>query len=244
MSSSSPVCGYPGRCGRILPRPSGSVVRPIALTLPGQGDGNAGASLADQLAYLLAAIDASQHPVLVGHSAASTLVWMAASHRPARVRGVIMIGGFPAAGGEAYADFFPVHEGVMPFPGWEAFEHADVADSDEHDREELRAVMDPVPEGVATGEVTYKDEQRFSIPVGVVCPEFSTEDAKAWITGGDVPELARVQERDFSAARRFHQHPPLAAPQRDSCVQSFPGCFPPRRFARNVEELDQRREVV
>ena len=154
------------------------MVRPIALTLPGQGDGNAGASLADQLAYLLAAIDASQHPVLVGHSAASTLVWMAASHRPARVRGVIMIGGFPAAGGEAYADFFPVHEGVMPFPGWEAFEHADVADLDVHDREELRAVMDPVPEGVATGEVTYKDEQRFSIPVGVVCPEFSTEDAK------------------------------------------------------------------
>jgi len=171
--------------------------RPLALTLPGQGDGATDATLADQLAYVLTAIDAADHPVLVGHSAASTLVWIAASHRPARVRAVIMIGGFPAAGGGTYADFFPIRNGVVPFPGWEAFEQADVADLDEHDREELRAVMVPVPEGVATGKVTYEEEQRFSIPVGLVCPEFSTEDAKAWITRGDVPELARVQEISY-----------------------------------------------
>src|SRR5690625_4474228 len=77
--------------------------RPSALTLPGRADGHAGASLADQLAYVLAAFGPSPHPVLVGPSEASSLGWMAASQRPGGVRGVVMLGGSPAAGGEAYA---------------------------------------------------------------------------------------------------------------------------------------------
>ena len=99
--------------------------RPVALTLPGQGDGSASATLDDQLAAVVAAVDAAANaPMVVGHSAASTLAWLAADARPQRVAKVVFIGGFPNADGQSYADFFPVVDGAMPFPGWAPFEGA------------------------------------------------------------------------------------------------------------------------
>ena len=35
-------------------------------------------------------------------------------------------------------------------------------------------------------------ERRFDVPVVLVCPEFTTAQAKEWIDAGDVPELARL----------------------------------------------------
>lgn len=44
--------------------------RPVPLTLPGQGDGAASATLADQVAAVVAAVDqAPEKPMVVGHSA-------------------------------------------------------------------------------------------------------------------------------------------------------------------------------
>ena len=46
--------------------------RPVPLTLPGQGDGSASATLDDQVAAVLAAVDSSPDPPLVvGHSGAT-----------------------------------------------------------------------------------------------------------------------------------------------------------------------------
>ena len=57
--------------------------RPVPLTLPGQGDGSASATLDDQVAAVLAAVDAAAgKPMVVGHSAACTLAWLAADARP------------------------------------------------------------------------------------------------------------------------------------------------------------------
>ena len=76
--------------------------RPVPLTLPGQGDGSASATLDDQLAAVVAAVDsAASAPMVVGHSAASTLAWLAADARPQRVAKVAFIGGFPNADGRA-----------------------------------------------------------------------------------------------------------------------------------------------
>ena len=52
--------------------------RPVPLTLPGQGDGSASATLGDELAAVLAAEDStSEKPMVVGHSAACTLAcWL------------------------------------------------------------------------------------------------------------------------------------------------------------------------
>ena len=93
-----------------------------AVSLPGQGGGTTG-SLDDQIDAVVAAVDRMDGPVMVvGHSAASTLAWLAGDRRPDAVGRVVMVGGMPTAHGEQYAPFFEVINGVMPFPGWEPFE--------------------------------------------------------------------------------------------------------------------------
>lgn len=172
--------------------------RPVPLTLPGQGDGSASATLDDQVAAVLAAVDSSSgKAVVVGHSAACTLAWLAADARPERVAQAVLIGGFPWADGQSYADLFEVKDGVMPFPGWEPFEGPDSADLDEAARLAFAARAIPVPEGVAKGVVRLADERRFDVPVVVVCPEFTPAQAQEWIDSGDVPELAQAKHVDL-----------------------------------------------
>ena len=168
--------------------------RPVPLTLPGQGDGAASATLDDQVAAVLAAVDsASGKPMVVGHSAACTLAWLAADARPEQVAKVVLIGGFPAGDGQPYADFFELKDGVMPFPGWGPFDGPDSADLDEAARRAIASAAIPVPEGVAKGLVRLADERRFEVPVVLVCPEFTPAQAQEWIDAGDVPELAKVK---------------------------------------------------
>ncbi|MFF3350876.1 alpha/beta fold hydrolase [Streptomyces sp. NPDC002779] len=173
--------------------------RPVPLTLPGQGDGSVSATLEDQVEAVLAAVDAAPgKPMVVGHSAACTLAWLAADRRPGRLAKVCLIGGFPSTNGQLYADFFKVRGGVMPFPGWDPFEGPDAADLDDEARRELAAAAIPVPQGVAKGVVRLADDRRFDVPVVVVCPEFTPAQAQEWINAGDVPELARAQHVDFA----------------------------------------------
>jgi pimeloyl-ACP methyl ester carboxylesterase len=135
--------------------------------------------------------------MVVGHSAACGLAWIAADARPDRVAKVVLIGGFTNADGERYADFFEVKDGVMPFPGWDPFEGPDAADLDEEARRSFAAAAIPVPEGVARGIVRLADERRFDVPVVLICPEYTPADAKEWIAGGELPELARATHVDF-----------------------------------------------
>ena len=168
--------------------------RPVPLTLPSQ----VSATLDDQVAAVLAAVDsAAGRPMVVGHSAACSLAWLAADARPAKVAKAVLIGGFPAADGKPYADFFALRDGVMPFPGWAPFEGPDSADLDEPARHAIEAAAIPVPKAVATGVVRLADERRFEVPVVLVCPEFAPAQAKEWINTGEVPELAKVKHLDF-----------------------------------------------
>src|SRR4051812_40473281 len=172
--------------------------RPVPLTLPGQGDGNRSATLDDQVAAVLAAVDsAAGTPLVVGHSAACSLAWLAADARPEKVAGVVFIGGFPSADGTSYADFFETVDGAMPFPGWGPFEGEDSADLDEEARRRFTAAAIPVPEGVSKGVVRLSDERRFGVPAVLVCPEFDPAQAREWIASGELPELARAQRLDF-----------------------------------------------
>ena len=172
--------------------------QPVPLTLPGQGDGAASATLDDQLAAVLAAVDTSpEKPVVVGHSAACTLAWLAADARPERVAKVVLIGGFPAGDGESYADLFEPADGVMDFPGWGPFEGPDSADLDEQARRTFAARTIPVPEGVTKGLVRLTDQRRFDVPVVLVCPEFTPAQAREWIADGEAPELAKVKRLDL-----------------------------------------------
>ncbi len=171
--------------------------RPLPLALPGVDDGSASATLADQVEAVVAAVDAADRPVVVAHSAAATLAWLAADRRPEGVAQVQLVGGFPAGDGERYADLFEPAGGLMAFPGWEPFEGPDSADLDATARQRVDGMTLPVPEGVSRGVVRYQDERRFTVPVVLVCPEFGPDEARQWILDGDAPELARARDVTF-----------------------------------------------
>lgn len=171
--------------------------RPVVPPLPGVDDGSAAADLDDQLGAVLAAVDAVQRPVVVGHSAASSLAWLVADRRPADLARVVMVGGFPGADGSRYADFFPIAHGLMPFPGWATFEGADAHDLDETTRARISDRAVPVPVGVARGRMSLTDERRFQVPVTLICPEYGPDEARAWIAAGELPELAQAAQVSF-----------------------------------------------
>lgn len=170
----------------------------VAVSLPGQGDGDVGATLEDQVAAVVAAVDAAPEPVVVvGHSAACSLAWLAADARPDKVARVVFIGGFPEEDGATYADFFEPVEGLMGFPGWEKFEGPDSDDISDELKASIAGDMVPVPVGVTRGIVRLTDERRYAVPSVLVCPEFSPAQAKEWMDGGDTPELAKVEKLEL-----------------------------------------------
>lgn len=169
----------------------------MSVSLPGVDDPSTSATLTDQLKATLETVDRADRPMVVGHSAACTLAWMAADNRPEAIERLVLIGGFPPSSGEAYADIFPIADRGMPFPGWEPFEGADSADLDESARKWISSVAVPVPERVARGIVRLNDDRRFDIPTVLICPEYSPEDAKAWVDDGDVPELSQARHVSY-----------------------------------------------
>jgi pimeloyl-ACP methyl ester carboxylesterase len=170
----------------------------VPVTLPGQGDGNTSATAADQSAAVVAAVaGAVGRPMVVGHSAACSLAWLAADARPEKVSQVVMIGGFPSGDGSTYFDGFPIVDGAMPFPGWGVFEGPDSADLDDAAKQAIAAAMVPVPEGVASGVIRLTDERRYDVPVVLICPEFSPAQAQEWIAEGELPELAKAKHVSF-----------------------------------------------
>lgn len=177
----------------VLPEVSALGHTPVAVSLPGQGDGSVSATLDEQVAAVVAAVDAAPEPVvLVGHSAACTLAWLAADVRPDKVASVVFIGGFPSDDGETYADYFEPVEGLMDFPGWAKFEGPDSDDISDDLKASIERDMVPVPVGVSRGVVHLGDDRRYAIPSVLICPEFSPTEAREWIDGGDTPELAKI----------------------------------------------------
>jgi pimeloyl-ACP methyl ester carboxylesterase len=184
--------------------------RAVPVTLPGQGDGDTSATLADQVATVLAAVDAAAgRPMVVGHSAACSLAWLAADARPGKVSKVALIGGFPSADGNAY--FNQSQDGPLAFPGWSEFEGPDSADLDEDAKLAFASAAIPVPEGVIRGIIGLCDQRRYDVPVLLVCPEFSPGQAKEWIGQGEVPELAKAKNVSFIDIDSGHW-PMLTAP--------------------------------
>ena len=186
--------------------------RAVPITLPGQGDGNTSATLADQSAAVVAAVDAAAgRPMVVGHSAACSLAWLAAEARPGKVSKVALIGGFPSPDGELYFSGFPIQDGAMAFPGWSEFEGPDSADLDDVARQAIASAAIPVPEGVTRGVIRLADERRYDVPVVLVCPEFTPAQAKEWIDHGVAPELAKSRNVSFLNIDSGHW-PMISAP--------------------------------
>ncbi|WP_040164240.1 alpha/beta fold hydrolase [Microbacterium gorillae] len=171
--------------------------RATTVRLPGADDDARRVRLDDQLSAVITAVDAADRPLVVGHSAAATLAWLAADRRAESVAGVVLIGGMPRSDGESYAAFFPVHEDGMHFPGWEPFAGPDTADLSPQELDDLAISVRPVSRGVALGAVRYTDAARRTVPVTVICPEFSVHDGEEWIASGEVPELSAATSVDL-----------------------------------------------
>lgn len=172
--------------------------RPVAVTLPGQGDGNTTATYADQVAAVVAAVDAADSPVLVvGHSAAGTLAWVVADARPEKVARVALIGGMPNADGEAYFDAFEPVDGAVPFPGWEPFEGPDSVDMSAELKSAVAHGAIAVPATITHAIVRLTDDRRYQVPVTMVCPEFTPAQAKEWVETDEIPELTKATRVDY-----------------------------------------------
>src|SRR5690625_3605171 len=121
-------------------------------------------------------------------------------------------GGFPASDGSTYADFFEPTNGVVPFPGWEPFEGPDSADLGQKAKDRFADQAVPVPAAVTKGLVHLADERRYDVPVVLICPEYSVQDAQAWLAAGQMPELTKARQVDFVDIDSGHW-PMLSRPQ-------------------------------
>ena len=173
------------------------------LTLPGLESRDAdrsGITQADHIAAVVAAIDsvdpADGQVVVVGHSMGAGIASIAVDARVDRVARAIYVGGFPAADGGPLSTDFSGENGEVPLPDLATFDDADLADLDEAALEAFRARAIPVPERVLTDVVRMTDERRYTVPVTVICPEFSGATLRGWIDSGAGPvqEFTKIHD--------------------------------------------------
>lgn len=89
---------------------------------------------------MIAAVDAAAvRPMVVGHSAACGLAWLAADARPGKVSKIALIGGFPSS------------DGAMAFPCWSALEGPDSADLGDAAKQAIASAAIPSPKGSLAG---------------------------------------------------------------------------------------------
>lgn len=176
--------------------------RPRPLTLPGTAPDadRAGVGTTALVAAVVAAIDETPDGVpvvVVGHSMGCAVVHGAVDARPERVARAVHVGGFPSSSGRPPAAGFGTDGDDLPFPGWDAMDDADVRDLDEATRARVQATMVPSPAGLTTDPLVLGDERRFAVPVTMVCPEFTSDQVRAWVADGDLPELAAVRDVEY-----------------------------------------------
>jgi pimeloyl-ACP methyl ester carboxylesterase len=112
-----------------------------------------------------AEIDATPGPVvLVGHSGGGNVVWGAAEARSDSVARVILVDTIPVPDGKEISEF-EIVDGVVPFPGWDAFDEEEVFDLDAATRAAWAARTHSVPARVPTDPLRLSGTRRFAVPV-------------------------------------------------------------------------------
>lgn len=172
----------------------------VAVTPPGLESldaDRAQVGLAEQVAAVVAAIDeapATESVVVVGHSMGAGIVHAAVDARPDRVSRAVYIGGFPSPSGAPLAKGFTVDGDDLPLPDLTSFDDRDIADLDDAARAAFVASAIPSPARLAIDVLELHDERRYAVPVTMVCPEYSPEEFRGWVDGGDLPEVAAITD--------------------------------------------------
>jgi len=185
----------------VVPRLERAGHQPIPHTPPGMHPhemDRSGIGLQDLVDSVVESVDAAERPVVVvGHSMGAGIAHAAADARPDRVARLVLVGGFPGKDGEPLAAGFGTDGSDLPFPGWEAMDDADVRDLDDAARAALLDAMTPSPARLTTDVLRLTDDRRHQVPVTLICPEFSPEQARGWVEAGDLPELAAADEVEY-----------------------------------------------
>ncbi len=174
-----------------------------ALTLPGKESRDAdrtGIGLRDHVEAVVRVVDSLPDPVvLVGHSGGGAIAHAVADARPDAIARVVYVDSGPLGDGGVINDELPVVDGAVPLPDWSVFEEEDLVDLDEPLRERFRRIAVPEPLGVTSDRQVLSDPRRYDVPVTVICCEFSTDQLRAWLAGGDpfVAELGRIQDAEL-----------------------------------------------
>jgi pimeloyl-ACP methyl ester carboxylesterase len=186
---------------------SGHRARP--LTMPGVGIPASESSqigIADWVAAVVDEIDRADGPVvLVGHSGGGNVVYGAAAARPDRVARIVFVDTFPPGDGGSIWEF-PVVDGVIPFPGWESFDDAEVADLDEATRAAVASRVLSVPERVPTDPLHLTDERRREVPVTMLTGTVGAEEIRGYIEAAPpwAAELAAVRDLEIVEIHSGH----------------------------------------
>lgn len=188
---------------RVTPPLTAAGHRVHPLTLPGLEAADApraGIGLRDHIDAVVAAIDATEAPVvLVGHSGGGAIVHGAVDARPDRVHRAVYVDSGPLGEGGVINDELPAEGDNIPLPPWDGFEEADLADLTDELRAAFRARAVPQPRRVAYDRQHLHDERRYEVPATVIACEFPSAQLNEWIEAGHpyVAELARIRDVEF-----------------------------------------------
>jgi pimeloyl-ACP methyl ester carboxylesterase len=170
------------------------------MTMPGVGAGHpTDIGMAEWIGAVVRAIDGIEGPVaLVGHSGGGNVVHGAVDARPDRVSRAIYLDTFPPVDGGIVWEF-PVVDGVVPFPGWGAFDDADVRGLDDDVRDAMASRMRDVPAAVPTQPISLHDDRRFDVPATVIMSSHSAEEMRAYMRDGAdwALELTRIRDLEI-----------------------------------------------
>jgi pimeloyl-ACP methyl ester carboxylesterase len=173
------------------------------LTLPGRESADTdrtGIGLRDQVAAVVAAVDAADGPVvLVGHSGGAAVAHAATDARPDRVARQVHVDDGPLGDGQSINDSLPVVDGEIPLPDWAAFSEQELRDLDDDLRESFRARAVPEPAAVASDPQVLSDDRRYDVPLTIIACAFSREQLQEWMAQGEpsLAELAGMRDVEF-----------------------------------------------
>ncbi|MCR2762126.1 alpha/beta hydrolase [Microbacterium sp. zg.B48] len=188
------------------------------LTMPGVGEPAEQSSeigIADWISAVVDEIDRAPGKVmLVGHSGGGNVVYGAADARPEKVARIVYVDTFPPGEGSSIWDF-PVVAGVVPFPGWDTFEQAEVADLDARVRASLAERMLSVPARVPSDPLSLRDERRRRVPTTMLTGAMTEEEIRGYMAAGPAwaAELTALDELEIMELGSGHW-PQFSMPDR------------------------------
>lgn len=144
-----------------------------------------GDTLDEQVAALVERLDDVATPeepvVLVGHSGAGPIAYMAVDRRPSLVQHLVYVDTFPGPEGGCVNDELPVVDGVVPLPPWDFWEPATVRGMTPELRTAFEHRAVPEPAAVPSDPFHYADAARHTVPATVITCEISPADLAAMV---------------------------------------------------------------